>query len=79
MSKQSFTLIELLVIIAIIGILAAFIVVALSGAQDSAYDARRKVDISQLNKAMMIYKTDNSSSLLPVDNDGCEEFLILAL
>ncbi len=70
-SDYAFTLIELLVVIAIIGILAGFIIVSMSGASDSANDSRRKADINQLAKAVMIWKTNNPDTLFPVDIDGC--------
>ncbi|OQB07025.1 MAG: Formylglycine-generating sulfatase enzyme [Parcubacteria group bacterium ADurb.Bin216] len=68
MNEKSFTLIELLVVIAIIGILAGFIIVSMSGASSSANDSRRKADINQLSKAVMIHKTNNPDSLLPIEN-----------
>ncbi|OQB08548.1 MAG: hypothetical protein BWY21_01217 [Parcubacteria group bacterium ADurb.Bin216] len=68
---KAFTLIELLVVIAIIGILAGFIIVSMSGASDAANDTRRKADINQLAKAVMIWKTNNPDTLFPVDIDGC--------
>lgn len=71
MNKQAFTLIELLVVIAIIGILAGIIVISMGDAQSSANDARRKADINQLSKAIMIYKTNNPDTALPIDADGC--------
>ena len=64
--KKAFTLIELLVVIAIIGILAGFIIVSMSGASDAANDSRRKADINQLAKAVMIWKTNNPDTLFPV-------------
>ncbi len=64
-SSQAFTLIELLVVIAIIGILAGIIIVAMGSAQGSANDARRKADLNQLAKAVMIYKVNNPETLLP--------------
>ncbi|GMX59701.1 MAG: hypothetical protein MNSN_07080 [Minisyncoccus archaeiphilus] len=64
--KQAFTLIELLVVIVIIGILASFIIVSMGGAQGAANDARRKADINQLAKAVMVYKTNNPEAVLPV-------------
>ncbi|BFT94185.1 hypothetical protein MNSC_01930 [Minisyncoccus archaeophilus] len=63
--SSAFTLIELLVVIAIIGILAGIIIVAMGGAQGSANDARRKADLNQLAKAVMIYKVNNPETLLP--------------
>jgi prepilin-type N-terminal cleavage/methylation domain-containing protein len=71
-SIKSFTLIELLVVIAIIGILASFIIVSMSGAQGAANDARRKADINQLTKAVLIYKTNNIDTPLLIDADGCQ-------
>ncbi|MDD4409927.1 MAG: prepilin-type N-terminal cleavage/methylation domain-containing protein, partial [Candidatus Pacebacteria bacterium] len=64
MKYKAFTLIELLVVIAIIGILAGFIIVSMSSAQGAASDARRKADINQLSKAIMIYKTNNPDTPL---------------
>ena len=71
MNKQAFTLIELLVVIAIIGILAGFIIASMGGAQGAANDARRKADINQLSKAIMIYKTNHPDTPLLIDADGC--------
>ncbi|MDD4410056.1 MAG: fibrinogen-like YCDxxxxGGGW domain-containing protein [Candidatus Pacebacteria bacterium] len=72
MNKKAFTLIELLVVIAIIGILAGFIIASMGGAQEAASDARRKADINQLSKAVMIYKTDHLDTPLLIDADGCD-------
>ncbi|BFT94531.1 hypothetical protein MNSC_05390 [Minisyncoccus archaeophilus] len=51
--KRAFTLIELLVIIAIIGILAAFIISNLGSSRSLAQDAVRKNDISNLYKSIV--------------------------
>ena len=66
-SKQAFTLIELLVVIAIIGILAGIIVVSMGSAQGSANDARRKTDVNQLSKSIMIHKVDHPETPLPIE------------
>ncbi|MDD4409694.1 MAG: type II secretion system protein [Candidatus Pacebacteria bacterium] len=52
MNKKSFTLIELIVVIAVIGILAIFVIVNLSGIRSVVYDAVRKNDISNIYKSI---------------------------
>ncbi|BFT94552.1 hypothetical protein MNSC_05600 [Minisyncoccus archaeophilus] len=53
MNKRAFTLIELLIIIAIIAILAAFIISNLGDSRSLAQDAVRKNDISNLYKSIV--------------------------
>jgi len=53
--KKAFTLIELLVVIAIIGILSGAVIVAMSGTQESATDARIKAAMDQLRSSIEIY------------------------
>lgn len=61
MNRRGFTLIELLVVIGIIGLLATFAVVQLSGSAAKARDARRKSDLKGLQKALELYYSDNNA------------------
>ena len=52
-SIKGFTLTETLVVIAIIGILATVIIIALVGARDKARDTKRKSEISQIGRLLV--------------------------
>src|SRR5258708_7173515 len=56
-SQRGFTLIELLVSISIIAILATIGVVAFTGAQKGARDAKRKADVADIKKALYLYRS----------------------
>ena len=56
--KKGFTLIELLVVIGIIGILMALSLIGLSGARESARDAKRKSDLELIRSGLEIYRAD---------------------
>lgn len=56
--KKGFTLIELLVVISIIGVLVAVSIFGLSGARESARDARRKADLELIKGGLELYKAD---------------------
>jgi len=69
-SVKGFTLIELLVVIAIIGILAAFGLLAINDAKESARDALRVSDLSQMRLALQLYFYDNQHYPIPVTASG---------
>jgi len=58
---KGFTLIELLIVIAIIGVLATLLMVNFIGVRQRARDAQRKSDLRQVQSALEIYRSDNSS------------------
>ncbi len=63
--RSSFTLIELLIVIAIIGILAAVVVLILNPQQLLAQgrDSRRLQDLANMNNALSIYLAEGNSYL----------------
>jgi prepilin-type N-terminal cleavage/methylation domain-containing protein/prepilin-type processing-associated H-X9-DG protein len=58
--KAAFTLVELLVAVAIIGILAALLLTALSGAERKAHQVSCLNNVRQLTQASFIYAQENS-------------------
>ena len=70
--SSGFTLIELLIVIAIIGILAVGLVLAINPfAQiQKANDAKRKSDLEQIQKALEQYYSDNNSYPLSTGASG---------
>jgi len=53
--NKSFTLIEMLVVVALISLIASLILVSMTGARAKARDSKRKQDIAQLEKALLMY------------------------
>jgi len=62
---EGFTLIELLVVVAIIGILASVVMGSLFSARQKARDAKRKLEIKQIDTAINLYMSNNNG--LPPD------------
>lgn len=58
---SGFTLIELLVVIAIIGILSSAVLASVSISRQKARDAKRIAELSEIKKALEIYRQENDS------------------
>ncbi|MGI6776023.1 MAG: type II secretion system protein [Patescibacteria group bacterium] len=67
--KFGFTLIELLVVMVIIGLLAGLILPNYMSARERARDAQRKSDLEQIQKALELYKMDQSPPAYPTGGD----------
>tara|TARA_B100001250_G_scaffold101066_1_gene84985 strand:- start:232 stop:714 length:483 start_codon:yes stop_codon:yes gene_type:complete len=60
--KQSgFTIVELLIVVVVIGILAAIVIVAYNGIQDSARATAKISDIKTMQKAIELYYAKNGT------------------
>tara|TARA_B100001245_G_scaffold100561_1_gene73094 strand:- start:8937 stop:9464 length:528 start_codon:yes stop_codon:yes gene_type:complete len=59
--QKGFTIVELLIVVVVIGILAAIVIVAYNGIQNSANEAAVKSDLAQFAKNLEIYKTKNGA------------------
>jgi type II secretion system protein G len=69
--KKGFTLIELLVVMAIIGILAAVIMVSLNSSHSKAHDTKRASDVKELEGAIELYFSNNGQyPSVGTDNTG---------
>ncbi len=66
--RRGFTLIELLIVMAVIGTLASFTLVASRTGGDKAYDTQRKSDLKQYQAALEVYANANSNKYPPVGN-----------
>ncbi len=70
MKKNAFTIIELVVVMAILGLLAAAVVVGFGKQQAAGRDAKRKADLSTINTALQSYLADKGTMFDSVADSG---------
>jgi general secretion pathway protein G len=70
LNPKGFTMIELMVVIVILGILAAIIAPRLVGRTDEARITKARVDITNLETALKLYKLDNG--VYPTTEQGLQ-------
>jgi len=70
--SRAFTLIEVLVVMAIIGIMASMIITSLLSARNKARDVKRKAEISQIGRFLVM------SCYLPDAGDGDYDLMPIA-
>jgi prepilin-type N-terminal cleavage/methylation domain-containing protein len=71
--KHGFTIVEILVVVAIIALLAAFLLVALGGSQDAAKTAKATVKFKEIGSWMQLWSGDNNNRVLPSQFDFSDE------
>ena len=67
---KRFSLIELLVVVAIIGVLASFVLPALGKARDSSRKATCVNNLRQMSTTMYVYSDDNDSNIITAAING---------
>lgn len=63
--KRAFTLIELLLVVAVLGLLATFVVIRFTGVQSGARDAKRQSELNQYKTSLEVYAIRNNSLYPP--------------
>jgi prepilin-type N-terminal cleavage/methylation domain-containing protein len=58
---RGFTIIELLIVIAIIGVLGAYILSSVNDARDSAYVTRAETELENFHDSVQLYRSDHGS------------------
>ena len=69
-SRSGFTLIELLVVVAIIAILAALLLPAISHVRSAAISASCKSNLKSMGEAFQLYASSNDGLFPHIDNDS---------
>jgi len=62
-NAKAFTIIELLVVIAVISVLAAIVLANINQYAEKSRNTRRKVDLVNIKKALMMYAIDHNNTL----------------
>lgn len=76
--KKGFTLIEILVVIALIGVLAGFLIVSFQGVRRSARDGKRKADLEQIRAGLEMCRQQSAARSYPVGTNyltGCTSYV----
>ena len=60
-TTSGFTIVELLIVIIVIGVLASISVVAFNGVRAQALESEKKSKLSQIQKALELYKVSNGT------------------
>lgn len=69
--RKGFTLIELLVVVAIVGLLAAVVIVSVSGSRKKAQDAKIKNDVQSILSASELHLASDKSGKFQGAAAGC--------
>jgi len=72
-TQQGFTLLEVMIVLVIIGIIAGMIVPNLMGSQDTAREQKAAIDISSLETALGMYRSQNYN--YPSTEQGLEALI----
>lgn len=72
--KSGFTIVELLIVIVVIAILAAISIVAYNGIQQRAKASKRDADISQIEKAIRLARTNTNLTTVGITSTGMSTY-----
>jgi len=67
---RGFTIVELLIVIVILAILVAIVIVAYSGIQERAREAKIDADLAQIEKAILLARINTNQTLIGITGSG---------